>query len=149
MHVVLGYHRHWTASFSLHLISQGKSFLEFLLWHSGLTTQLVSLEALVRSLALHGGLRIQCCHSRDSHSVPGLGPTMCHRCGQKRKKEKHQGKSCCWLGTYERTGVAPAAVKVGIFNSHKLLRGGLDSFHVDECGKWGFKEVEWPWTSHH
>ena len=55
---------------------------------------LVSVEVLVRSLAWCSGLRIQhCCscgvsHSSGLHSFPGLGTSICRRCGQKRKKEK-------------------------------------------------------------
>ena len=51
-----------------------------------------SAAAWVQSLAQHGGLRIQRCHSYSSDSIPGLGMSIYHRCGQKEKKRQRQRK---------------------------------------------------------
>ena len=64
---------------------------EFLLWHSELMIQLVSVALPVRSLAWCKGLRIQHGHSCSighrcsSDLISGLGTYICSRCSQKRK----------------------------------------------------------------
>ena len=67
--------------------------LAFQLWHSGLMIHLVSVEALVWSLAQLSGLRIQhCCScsvdcSSSSDSILGPETSMCRVGSWKRKKE--------------------------------------------------------------
>ena len=47
----------------------------------------MSVTIRFQSLALLNGLRIQrCCCS--SHSAPSLGPSICHKCGCKKKRKK-------------------------------------------------------------
>ena len=64
---------------------------EILLWRSGLMVQLVSVVALVQSLAQCSGLRSQHCHScgigcsYSSDLIPGLGTPICLGCDQKKK----------------------------------------------------------------
>ena len=44
--------------------------------------------AMVHFLALCNGLRIRHCHSCGSNSIPGLGTSICHGYGWKRKKKR-------------------------------------------------------------
>ena len=67
---------------------------------------LISVRALLRSLAWHSGLRIwhSCAygvgHSCGSDLIPGLGISICHGCGWKRKKKKNNKNLWqihCWI----------------------------------------------------
>ena len=73
-------------------------------WVKDLTeTAWVAVEAWVRYLAWHSGLRTQhCCscgigRSCSSKSIPGLGTSICHECSQKEIKiERKEGKGKEW-----------------------------------------------------
>ena len=57
---------------------------------------LVAMEVQLQSLARYSGLSIQCCHSCDagqscgSDLTPGLGTSICHGCGEKKKAKQRQ-----------------------------------------------------------
>ena len=97
---------------SVHYGREGKQFeeemWEFLLWLSGLRTQLVSMRTWVRSLASLTGLRIWCCCKLWCMSAPGapIQPlaweppyTLC--VSLKKRKEKKKG--CGWWGSRRMT----------------------------------------------
>lgn len=75
------------------LYKKGK--LELLLWCNGIDGVSAAARTQVPSLAQHNRLRIQHCYSCGigcsciSHSISGLGTSICCRCGQKKKKRMY------------------------------------------------------------